>query len=358
MRCAVKAVPFLFAALCAVDAEAQTSGADIAAAQTLFDAGKQAMSRHDYAVACPKLAESFRLDPAGGTAFALALCHEADGKTASAWADFNQALALARRDHRTERETAAQEHITALEKRLVKLNIVVKDDVPSLEIRRDGSVVGRAQWGTAVPVDPGTHAIDARADKKKPAHIDVATGAEGSTVDVVIPPLVDDTSAATTTPPPPTASATPPSSSSSSGWMPPPPNGSQTAKQPPPPETPPADQGDSRKTWAYVAGGVGVAGLATGTVTGLIAMAKWSDAHKACPNNTCTKASDQSNGKEAGNFADVASVGFIVGGVGVIAATALFLTAPSSPEPKKSSALQVTPIISPTTLGIGVGGAL
>jgi hypothetical protein len=353
MRCALKAVPFLFAALWAAPAEAQTSSADIAAAQALFDAGKQAMSRHDYAVACPKLAESFRLDPAGGTAFALALCHEADGKTASAWADFNQALAIARRDHRTERETAAQEHIAALEKRLVKLNIVVKEDVPSLEIRRDGSPVGRAQWGTAVPVDPGTHAFEARADKKKPLRLDVATGAEGSTVDVVIPPLVDDTSAATPPPPPPpTATAT----QSAQPPPPPPPNGNQM-KQPPPPETPP-EQADSRRTWVYVAGGIGVAGLATGTVTGLIGMAKWSDAHKACPNNTCTKASDQSNGKEAGTFADVASVGFIVGGVGVIAATALFLTAPSAPEPKKSGALNVTPIVSPTSVGISVGGAL
>jgi hypothetical protein len=360
MRSSVLAVISISTAFWATQASAQTAPADAAAAQALFDAGKQAMQRHDYAVGCPKLAESFRLDPAGGTAFALALCHEADGKTASAWADFNQALAIARRDHRTERETAAQEHIAALEKRLVKLNIVVKQDMPSLEVKRDGAVVGRPQWGVPVPVDPGAHAFDARADKKKPIHLDVNTGAEGSTVDVVIPPLADDTAAITPPPPPP-----PPQPTQTATQSPPPPPPPATAQKQaperPPPQEPPSD---SRKTWAYVVGGVGVAGLATGTITGFISLSDWGQATKNCPaspsgkTRTCPDVADQNLGKTAGTFADVATVGFIVGAVGVAAATALFLTAPSSPSDQKAGNVHISPLVSPTGLGLAVGGAL
>src|SRR4051812_6941365 len=77
---------------------AQPSGQDLATAQALFDEGKRLMGLAKYAEACPKLVESQRIDPGGGTSFAIALCHEAEGKTATAWADFNVALGEARKD--------------------------------------------------------------------------------------------------------------------------------------------------------------------------------------------------------------------------------------------------------------------
>src|SRR5437016_4621333 len=129
-------------------AQAQPSGSDIATAQALFEDGKRLMQQGKYAEACPKLVESQRLDPGGGTLLAIALCHEGEGKTATAWADFNIALTEARKDKHANREAAATDHIKALDAKLTKARIVVAKKIDGLEVRRDGTLVGEAQWGT------------------------------------------------------------------------------------------------------------------------------------------------------------------------------------------------------------------
>jgi hypothetical protein len=71
--------------LCTADARAQR---DPAAAEALFQQGKAALDRGDLDVACGKLRESHRLDPAVGTLFNVADCEERRGKTGTAWALF------------------------------------------------------------------------------------------------------------------------------------------------------------------------------------------------------------------------------------------------------------------------------
>jgi hypothetical protein len=93
---------------------------DTAGATALYKEGLSLMEQKRYAEACPKLVESQRLDAGGGTLVAIALCHEAEGKLATAWADWDEAMSQAKRDHRADREKAAKQHIAALEPRLAK----------------------------------------------------------------------------------------------------------------------------------------------------------------------------------------------------------------------------------------------
>ena len=53
-------------------------------AQVLFDAGKALMAQKRFSEACPQLEQSQRIQPGGGTLMFLALCHEGEGKTATA----------------------------------------------------------------------------------------------------------------------------------------------------------------------------------------------------------------------------------------------------------------------------------
>jgi len=103
---------------------------------------------------------------------------------------------------------------------------------------------------------------------------------------------------------------------------------------------------EPNRTPAYIAFGVGAAGLGVGAITGLMAMGKHSDLEKACPNKTCSadKASDVDSYTSLGT---ISTVGFIVGGVG-IAAGAVFLFMPKKETGKAASVL---PYVGPDGFG-------
>src|SRR5689334_20626402 len=76
-------------------AQAQTSAADKAAAEALFDEGVKLLQKGKYEEACKKLEASERVDSGIGTLLYLADCYEKLGKTASAWATFRAAASKA-----------------------------------------------------------------------------------------------------------------------------------------------------------------------------------------------------------------------------------------------------------------------
>jgi hypothetical protein len=179
---------------------AQDSGAT-AAADTLFREGRQLFDDKRYDEACPKLAESFRIDPATGALLALAACHEAQGKTASAWTEYNEVVARARREGRADRADAAQQRSDALESKLSKLTVILgpgTSAISGLVVRRDGIVLGAGALGAALPVDPGDHTVDASAPNRQPWVIHVTITVDGGTAMASVPPLGETPTWATT----------------------------------------------------------------------------------------------------------------------------------------------------------------
>lgn len=168
-------------------AHAQAS-TEVALAETLYRQARELSAAGNYAEACPKFAESYRLDPATGTLLNLAACHEAEGKTATAWIEYSDALAASRRDKRAVRVKYAQDRMTELEPKLSRLTLVVpvETDEPELALFLNGTPVGRAARGVATPVDPGRHVVEAKAPGRKPfrEEVDVLPNADQKTVTI------------------------------------------------------------------------------------------------------------------------------------------------------------------------------
>lgn len=140
--------------------------ADTGVARTLLDEGRALMRKGRYDDACAKLETSIRLQDDVGARWSLADCNEHVGKVTSAWEGFLEVAARARTANETERKKNARSRALALEPRIAKLVVEVPASVPraeGLEVKCDGVAVDALRWGTAIPVDPGTHRVTVRA---------------------------------------------------------------------------------------------------------------------------------------------------------------------------------------------------
>ncbi len=291
--------------LLATSVRADPTPTERALARELFEQGRSLMADKSYAKACAKLGESQRLDPAPGTLLNLAVCHEAEGKTATSWSEFNDALTLARRDGRQDRVELAKARLAKLKPRLSRLTIEVPaaSTAPDLAVRLDGASVGKPVWGGAVPTDPGNHVIEAAAPGRKPFRVQLALGDDADRKRVTIPKLalLESQDAPPSRPKP------------------------ASVQDPGVPQS-----GGGQRTAGYVIGGVGIAAIGVGSFFGLRAFSKWDER-----NSHCTKAGCDPTGVEAGDTAEqsavIANVGIGIGMVGLAAGTYLVLSAgPSS----------------------------
>jgi hypothetical protein len=295
-------------------------------ATQLFKEGRALLDAGRVGPACRKLEESQRLDPGGGTLLNVALCHEREGLTATAWTEFTEALGIAKHDDRQQRIEFARAHIAQLEPELSRLTIQVPPsvDAPDLEIKRDGSIVGRAARDSPIPVDPGDHVVEASAPGRATWRQTIVVGGHGDTKTLVIPALEEATGDVTA------VASTAPAVAAT---------GDTEPHRAGVPVRASAERSDTERSGdrplgltigAWSAIGLGVAAAGVGTYFGLHAMALKDDADRGCPNNACT-AQGSSQTRDAIRSGDAATVAFGIAGGGLVVGTVLFLvTHPTS----------------------------
>jgi len=325
-----------------------------ATAEALFEQGRLLMKDKKYGEACPKLAESLRIDPATGTMLYLADCYEKNGQTASAWATFNDAVGAAQNAGQGERALKAKLRVQALVPKLVKLTITLSPQnvgVEGLVLERDGLAIGAALFGTPIPVDPGDHNLEVVAPGKKPWSGVVNVPSKAGTVIAFVVPALEDVPALPPPEPPPAPTAT--------ATAAPLPTVTATVVVPPPlPTAPPPDDSSMRNAGLAV-GGIGLAGIAIGSALGLTAKSRNDEAiEKYCPGGQfCSDPMGITLTNDAKSLALGSTIAFVIGGAAV-AAGAVLLIYPiaSRPAPGKTSSGPTSPavnlVVRPGSLGL------
>lgn len=290
------------AALAPLPAHAQP--ADLAAANALFDDGRQLLSANATAAACTKFQASLALARQLGTQLNLADCYERLDKTASAWLAFGEASALARELADEPRFTYARDRQAALKPRLIRLRITSRD--PAATITRDGAPVAPAAFDVEVPVDPGDHVITARRAGYVPWSRTVTLRSPGAVATVDVPPLAAIAA--------------------------------QTVLGPRRPST---------GTWVAVS--LGATGLALGTYFGLAARSQWHDARRGCDDTgACTDGSVAATDASRRD-ALRATIAFAGAGAAIATGVILYLRSPRE-------RIQIAPAIGAGAAGVTVMG--
>jgi hypothetical protein len=287
------------AALLAAPAWAQ----DVAAARALFEKGLADMEAGRYETGCSLLGESHRLDPRPGTLFTLAECEAKRGRLATAVARYGEYLALyerlppAQRAKQLDRDRIAARQKATLGPRVPELTLRLPPTAPpGTVVKRDALVLEAPALGVGLPVDPGDHVV-----------ITQPPGEPETTLRFTLAPgerrVIELSLKA--------------------------------------PEEP-APSGGTRRTVAFVAGGIGVAWLGVGAVTGGLMISKKGAIEAGCHDGAggvklCTPAGAAA-GESAKTFGAVATVGFALGLAAVGAGVVLLVTAPRVDAPAAAAA--------------------
>ncbi|WP_437784772.1 hypothetical protein [Sorangium sp. So ce1097] len=293
--------PLALVLLCPLAAVTPAAAQESAAAEALFNRGLADMEAGKYEAGCPAIAESHRLEPKPGALFTLAICESRWGRVASAFTRFEDYLALheqmtpEQQSRQGERAKVARQERERLAPLVPELSLSLPPGAPAgTVVKRDGRVVDAALLSTGVPVDPGEHVVSTQAPGGSvwETRIQIAEG-EKRRVELQV-------------------------------------NGASTAAA--------SDGISGRRAAAYVAGGVGLAGLVLGGVTGALTFGKKSIVEEHC--GSAIGQSDETAcdpmGLEASESASttglVSTIGFGVGLAGLGAAAVLLLTEPKQDE--------------------------
>jgi hypothetical protein len=293
----MKARGFAMVVLATLAAQGAPARADeTGSAAALFQTGLQAMQANRFAEACPKLSESYWLDPRPGVLFTLAECEAKWGRLASALAHYDDYMRLfasmppGLKAMQRDRAEVATRQRAALADRVPMLALVLPASAPAgTVVRRNDVVLGAPSLGVPLPVDPGTHVVVVEVPGAGREVREVPVN-PGDRLRVVLA-LPDG----------------------------------KIASAPPAPPAPAARSGPSPAAIALLA--AGGAGLVVGGVTGGLALAGKSQIEAHCTGAVC-----DIDGKQAADRAKrygwASTVGFSVGLASAAAGAVLWVVVP------------------------------
>jgi hypothetical protein len=199
---------------------------------------------------------------------------------------------------------SAIERANALRGRMSMLELTIEgEDVEGAKVLVDGRAIHPALVGMSFPLDPGQRVIEVVKGNRKVSETVTIGERESKRLTLKLPPPKDEPVA--------------------------------------PPSTKPqrsAELTSTQATWGWVTVGLGLTGLAVGTTTGFIAMGQRRSLDEECDDKRCPQ-TQKSNVDNYNSMRTVSTIGFGIGGVGVIAGLTLLLTTPA-PEPEQQAGIR------------------
>jgi len=244
-------------------------------AEMLFREGRRAADMGNFALACEKFEASHKAQPAPGTLLNLADCEESRGQLTHAWHDF---LALADALTETdERKAVALERARSLERSMPRLRVRLARASFDARVFRDGVELGEMTLGVALPVDPGRHFVTVR-----------EPGFHERSYTIVV---------------------------------------KRNEERDLQVEHGVASQGaDPKRAIGWTIGGIGVASLAAGAITGVFALTNLSASNAQCPGGKCTDPKGVAQHDQARNFAIASDILLGVGAALVVTSIVVLVT--------------------------------
>jgi hypothetical protein len=302
-------------------------------AQSHFLRGKELYTQNKFDAALAEFTLSLDVVASPNTRLYVARCLREMNRTVQAYNEFGrtsqEARELARSDSRYEKAAdAAQQDQKALEPKIGLVSVNVQNANASTTLRVGGEEVRREGWTEPVAVAPGNAEVVAETPGRPAARksVTVAAGqkesvtvdaaADGAPAPVAAKPEKEEKTVRVTTP------------SESSGLRP----------------------------YAYVAGGIALAGLATFTVAGLVSNGTYSDLQQDCGGERACPPGHEDDikaGKTQQTIANVGLVVFVVGAVGAV--TLWVLSAPSKATAATTKTTSTTKVVARGTF-LGLEG--
>jgi hypothetical protein len=312
-------------------AQGEYSAGTVAQARELFNEGMTLRDKGDAQGALAKFRAAHALAETPITSLALGRAYATVGRLVEAQETLLSVARIPTRSAETARSALARKESVDLAEqlrpRIPTLAVKIAGATEEAAVTLDGIPMPNASVGTPRPVDPGSHKV-------------VATSTRGGTADTVVDLKEGETREVELTLVLPAPTATRATAAPSS---PAPAEAAALA-----PETHPSSGG--RSPLVYVGIVAAGAGIAVGTVTGLMSLAKASSVNGACDGTTCPRNvdADLQSGRALGT---VSTIAFVVAGTGLVAGVVGLLIGHREPLATGTTSL-VRPWIGPSGAGL------
>lgn len=301
---AALAAPPLFAQGASIE---EATPAQKKTAQDGFKKGAAAQKKGNHEEALAAFKESYGAVASPNTHLMMARSLVELGRLEEAYVEYEQtvaeAKAAAEKDKKYEQTTEqAEKELSDVRGKIALITLEVTGAGEGDRVTVRGREIAQSEWSKPIPVMPGSVRVELVTAAGKESVQEVNAEAGGAHTVTLAPP----------------SDAAPAAAQA---------EGQAEAKLD-------TSGGTDLRTWAYVAGGVGIAGMATFAVFGVMNNSKHSDLEEQCNNGVCPKAAED-DADTGRTYQTIANVGLVVGVVGLATGTVLFLL--SGKEEKAAS---------------------